>query len=67
VSRDAADWLTAPRTLGYWMLRLQERLGLSPAEFVAASRREQLSWLGYELLREAETAAVADFSFNTGD
>jgi hypothetical protein len=67
VSRDAADWLTAPRTLDYWMLRLQERLGLNPTEFMAASRHQQLNWMGYELLREAETAAVADFSFNTGD
>lgn len=67
MSRDATDWLTVPRTLDYWMLRLQERLGLSPAEFVTASRHQQLSWLGYELLRETETAAVAAFSFNTGD
>lgn len=52
------DELTGPRTLGYLVLRVCERLALREAEFDAATRADQLRWLGYERLRLKEEAAA---------
>jgi hypothetical protein len=42
--------------MDYLVFRACERFGVEPARFVQLPRAEQVRWLGYEELRQAEEA-----------
>lgn len=48
------------------MMRCRERLRLSNNEIESASYREQLEWISYELLRQAEEMTLAQETGNKG-
>jgi len=48
------------RTMEYLVMRACERFGVPPSHFRQLANAEQVRWLGYEELREAEEAGEVD-------